>query len=408
MIAKAEKGVWKASGVYAPGYPRQVSTADNFQERRTNRTVFCTSLMKAGENGMPGYFSVYSFPRGHSKNENIPKVDCIFIDLDIDGDEYDPNSDDTDFGAWRRDMSKLLVRSRMIANAILDENQEDYFRVTLSGHKGIHLYLDFPTIAPANGSFYQFKNGLETYGEQVMNWLDSAAGGIGIDQWVDVDASDLGRLARHPNTIHHGAKYDDTTRWCVPVTVEELADLRVDDYLTLTESPRWANGITRIPSESAGDKVVQAIRDAPKGGSKAATSGSTRKSERAVTADVSEYEDNSNDDIEPEDIDFLTSNYPCISSFLKRDDPFDHGNASHLMEMNVIGRFVELQVPKDVIHSVFEDMPRYNSGETEDMINEVIKKGYKSFNCAGIAQKAPQFCHGDSCSVYRRSDDVQK
>jgi hypothetical protein len=403
---KAEEAVWKASNVFAPTFPRQASSARNFQDRKANQTVFCESLMKAAKNGMPGYYSVYSFPRGHSKHGNIPKVDCIFIDLDIN-DEYDPDADNPDFEAWRRDMSKLLARSRMIAGKIIEHGSANHYRAALSGHKGLHIYLDFPTVAPENGSFKQFKTGLESYGETVMTWLDEAAGGVGIDKWVDVDASDLGRLARHPNTVHHGANYDDTTRYCVPVTIEELAEIDVDDYLDLTESPRWLEEMERDRSPTAGDKVVQAIRNAPKGGSKGTTSGSKSNSNRDVTASISKYESQSNEDIEAEDIAFLTSNYPCIASFLERDDAFDHGNASHLMEMNVIAKFVELQVPKDVIHEVFEDMPRYDRMATENMIDRVISGEYKSFNCAAIASKAPQFCHEDNCAVYRRSDDIQ-
>ena len=211
------KELWKASGVFAPDYPRQVSNAEKYQDRVGNRISLVESLEEAGAAEMPGYYSVYSFPRGHSQDGKIPKVDCIFIDLDVEGDDYDPKNGDTDFDAWRRDMSALLARARMIAKAIIDGGEQQHFRVVLSGHKGLHLYLDFPTVSPENGDFLQFKNGLKSYGEQVMSWLDSTAGGVNIDPWIDVDASDLGRLARHPNTIHHGAAYEDATS-CVPVS----------------------------------------------------------------------------------------------------------------------------------------------------------------------------------------------
>jgi hypothetical protein len=397
-----EKALWTASKVFAPGFPRQSSDAERMQATRFNRADFCDALNEAMDNGMPGYYSVYSFPRGHSQDGNIPKVDCIFIDLDVEGDEYDPHSEEPQFDAWKRDISALLARARMIASAIIDGGQERHFRATLSGHKGLHLYLDFPTIAPTNGDFIQFKNGLKSYGEQVMSWLDSTAGGVNIDRWVDVDASDLGRLARHPNTIHHGAAYDEKRRWCVPVTISELADLRVEDYLELTKQPRWPEGYARNPSSTAGDKVVQEIRSASS--SKSSGSGSSTYN-RSI---ISDYEEESNDDLELADIDFLTSNYPCIAAFRDRDDAFDHGNASHIMEVNVIGKLVELKAPREVIHEFLSEIPGYQEGWTDEQIDTVIARQYQSFNCTEIASRAPQFCHGDSCAVYRRSDDVQK
>jgi len=375
---------------------------------------------------MPGYYSVYSFPRGHSRDGNIPKVDCIFIDLDVKGDDYDPNEGKTDFGDWRREMSALLARARMIAKAIIEEDQQQHFRVALSGHKGLHIYLDFPVISPSNGHFGQFKGGLKAYGNQVMTWLDSAAGGVNIDPWVDVDASDLGRLARHPNTIHHGAEYDDTTRWCVPITVEELSTLKVDDYLEITQEPRWIDGYERNPSESAGEKVVQAVRNAT--GPKSSGSGSTYSSKLidyydhelddewyGDTSDLSQNErdliadiDPANPEIELDDIPFLTSNKPCIAAFQDRNDAFDHGNASHTMEISILGRFIEMGVPRDVMHQFFEQIPGYSEADTDEQIDKIIGRSYKEFNCANIADRAPMFCVGEKCSIYERSDDIQK
>jgi len=381
-----------------------VSTPDSFQARCDRRQEFCAFLEEAGNAEMPGYYSVYSFPRGHSRDGNIPKVDCIFIDLDVEGGNYDPNAGNTSFEAWKRDISALLARARMIARAIIEAGEERHFRAVLSGHKGLHIYLDFPTLAANNGGFQQFKNGLKEYGEQVMSWLDATAGGVSIDRWVDVDASDLGRLARHPNTKHHGAKYDDETRWCVPVTMNELADLRIEDYLSLTREPRWPSGYERTPSHSAGDKVAQYVRNAATG----ATRRSSVNSSSYDSAAVSEYDREANDDIELEDLAFLTANKPCIEAFGERDDAFDHGNASHVMEISIIGRFVEMGVPRDVIHEFFAQIPGYREGYTDEQINNIVGRRYREFNCANIADEAPQFCLDNSCALYRRNDDIQK
>jgi len=404
----AERALWKASTVFAPDFPRRCSDDGTIQTPRNNRAEFVDALKRASETDMPGYYSVYSFPRGEPKDGNIPHVDCIFIDLDVEGDAYDPNGGNTDFGAWRRDMSALLARARMIADAIIEAEQEDHFRVTLSGHKGLHLYLDFPMVSPENGEFGQFKNGLAEYGETVMDWLDSIAGGVNIDPWVDVDASDLARLARHPNTRHHGAAYDDEERWCVPITVEELADLHWEDYLDYTSAPRWPDGYERNPSESAGQKVVQHIRNA-------ATSSRRSRGSRSSydPGAVKAYKEESNDDIELEDVLFLTSNKPCIKAFRQRDDAYNYGESSRAMELNIMGRFIEMDVPIEVMHEFFEPIPGYDEDFTQHLIEDLIGRGYKEFNCENIVGteetpgRAPQFCLKENCGVYQRADDLE-
>lgn len=412
----SDKALWKASNVFASGYPRQSSSEYTIQKLRSDRMAFNKALLSTIDSGMPGYYSVYSFPRGHSQDDNIPKVDCIFIDLDIEGDRYDPDGE-ADFQDWKIEMSALLARVRMIAKEIIESGQADHFRATLSGHKGLHLYLDFPTIAPNNGSFEQFKAGLKTYGETVMKWLDSTAGGVSIDRWVDVDASDLGRLARHPNTINHGAAYDDETRWCVPVTMAELAVLDVESYLELTENARWPDGYKRNPSIDAGNKAAIEIREAHV--TSTSSSGDVSEYDPSNVAkykenvdNVSRYQDtehfSENPDIGVEDIGFLTSNYPCIKAFVNREDAFNHDNDSHIMEVNVIGKLAEIGVPRDVMHELFSEIPGYDPKVMDEQIDTVLGREYRSFNCNKIADRCGQFCLGTDCGTYNRYDDIQK
>lgn len=406
MATEADKLRWKASKVFAPNFPRQSSDQYTIQDTRYDRAEFATALGAASDYGNPGYYSVYSFPRGHSQDGNIPEVDCLFIDLDVPGDDYQPNENkpdyDVSFAAWKRSMSDLLARSRMIAQAMLGKGYARHYRAVLSGHKGLHLYLDFPAIAPENGEFGQFKAGLAEYGDTVMETLDALAGGVNIDPWVDVDASDLGRLARHPNTRHHGAKYDDVDRWAVPVTIEELADLYVEDYLDLTTGPRWPDEVRRQPSEGIGNKVVQAIRTA---------ASSDYSSESGSSWDpqaVANYDEQANEDIELADVLMLTSNKPCIKAFRERTDAYNYGDASRAMELSVMGRLIDMNVPRDVIHEFFEPIPGYSESVTDDILNDLIGRGYAEFNCETICDRAPQFCLGDACGVYRNADDLQK
>jgi len=314
-------------------------------------------------------------------------------------------------------MSALLARARMIADTILDTGQEDHFRVALSGHKGIHLYLDFHEVAVENGDIGMFKNGLSTYCESLMEWLDEMAGGVNIMPWVDVDGSDLARLARHPNTPHHGAAYDDVQRWCVAVTVDELASLTVDDYLSLTSQPRpLPDDYQRVPSKRAHDRVVQQIRGASS--SSRSTTPSRRSQPKSLA--LEKYRESSNDEIELDDVLFLTANKPCIKAFRQRDDAYNYGDASRAMELSIMGRFIEIGTPIEVMHEFFSTIPGYSESYTTDMIADLLARDnqYGEFRCAticgGVADdgkrisaKAPQFCLHDGCSIYNRSSDLR-
>ena len=123
MKGKNKKKLWQASKHFAPSFPRQSASSHTVQRSRHGRGEFVAALESASDNAMPGYYSVYSFPRGHSSDGFIPDVDCIFIDLDIIGDSYNPKRGLTDIADWRREMSALLARSRMIAQSLLDDGQ---------------------------------------------------------------------------------------------------------------------------------------------------------------------------------------------------------------------------------------------------------------------------------------------
>lgn len=412
------KLLWNTAKVFAPSYPRNSSNAVTMQARRTNRGSFVAALQNASENGMPGYYSVYSFPRGHPQDENIPAIDSIFIDLDITGQNYRPDDGKASPNAWRADMSALLARSRMIARAIIEEGVDDHFRVVLSGHKGIHLYLDFPTVAESNGDLGQFKNGLSLYGSDMMDRLDDLADGVNIGPWVDVDASDLARLARFPNTRHHGVAYTDDDRWCVPITMEELAGLTVDDYIRLTSEPRpLPDGYQRVPSQNAHDKLTQYIRAAP---SSSRRSNSGRRKTSTVTALKTYREETQNDAIELDDVLFLTANKPCFAAFRERDDAYDHGESSRMMELSIMGRLITMNTPVAVIHEFFEPIPGYDEDTTDNILADLLARGneYGEFQCstivggindegARVPAQAEEFCLKGGCDIYRRSDDLR-
>ena len=419
------KLLWETSKVFAPSFPRVSASDHTVQHERRSRGEFVAALEATADSEMPGYYSVYSFPRGHPKHDNIPEIDTIFVDLDVTKDHYDPKHGRTSEESWRADMSALLVRARMIARALLESGKAEHFRVALSGHKGIHLYFDIEPIPPANGAKQQFKNGLGKFGEQLMAWLDHAAGGLNIERWVDVDASDLSRLARHPNTRHHGVAYTDDPRWCVPVTVAELAEMTVDDYIELTSSPRpLPDGYARSPSPTASAKAEQYVREASAANITASNGGAvqTKRKREALAEYREEIQD---DDITLDDVLFLTKNKPCFQAFRERSDAYEHGKQSRVMELSIMGRLLDMRVPLDVIHEFFEPIPGYREGAvgekntTTDILADLLSRDneYGEFNCVTIAGgtgadgghvagQAPEFCLGEACQLYRRSDDI--
>lgn len=405
MDADAQRHLWDASTVWAPDFPRKASNERVVQAWVESRATLVDSLRHAAEAGQPGYISTYAFPRGHSTDGNIPAVNGIFIDLDVTGENYNPDTDDGDLDAWTRDMSALLARARMIAKALIEADRTENFLVSLSGHKGVHLDLVFPTVSPNEGSFHQFKNGLSAYGDEVVAWLRDISGGVDIDPWVDVNSSDLGRLRRMPNTPHNGTNHVPETKWCVPVTLAELAEMYPDDYLAYTDGPRpLPSGVTRNPSARAGQLVVQRIRTASS--SEYSNGSVSRFNPRAVNA----YKEASNDELELADIKFLTSNKPCVWAFRDRADGYQHGDASRQMELNVMARLIELRVPIDVMCEFFAPIEGYDEDYTRALIEDLIGRGdggYNSFNCETITDRAPQFCHGMDCGVYRRNDDLR-
>jgi hypothetical protein len=360
------------------------------------------NLSRAADHGGPGFCSVYSFPRGHSKDDNIPAIDTVFLDLDIPSGQgsYNPK-DGGDTDDWRRDVSKLLVRARMVANSILEAGTEDYFRVALSGHKGIHLYIDFPELDDDLGPLTQYKNGLQNYAMELIDFFSDSVG-VDLHKWVDVTSHDLGRLSRVPNTPHTGAEHVDHTPYCVAVTVEELSELSADDYLELTKEPRQVPSPTRTPSEDANDVLTQNVLNAST--SSVSTGNRTERDEQKI--DV--YESEANEKITVEAVKtFLIQGKPCIEAWVNRDDAYDHGGASRTMEINTIKELTKHNVPVEIIVDFFSDIPGFDREYTTHMVKDIIARYWPSaFVCQNITKSAPQFCLGEKCNIYRRDEEL--
>jgi hypothetical protein len=402
--------LYDANRIWGPTHPRQTTFSNSPNQVAVHtQAQAIENLINAAQSGGPGYISAYSFPRGHSRDDEVPEIDTLFIDMDIPHGvgEYDPQNGGT-LQEWKRDMSALLVRARMIANEILDLGLEDYFRVSLSGHKGIHLFIDFEPLDADLGTLTQYKSGLQVYAENLMSTLDEAAGGVGIEQWVDVTSHDLGRLVRHPNTPHHGAKHVDHTPFCVAVTVRELSQMTPDKYLRATREPRpLPKGVERVPSERARRVLTENIKNA-----------SSRKRSRSKGQSVSknydrlqDYNENANEKITVEAItDLLTRDKPCIKAWAEREDAYDYGQASRTMEIQVIKELAKHQVPIDTMLEFFSQIPGSDveAYDTRFLIEDIISRYTGPMVCTNILNECPQFCLKSGCGIYNRSEDLQQ
>lgn len=388
-IRQAAK-VWTPKGSFPRKVKRKQQDAKNLQD-----IVGTLCRIQGNE---PGYISVYGFPRGHSTDGNVPRVDTLMLDFDVPGEQYDG---DGNMGDWTSEMKDLLARVRLVADYLCDKGKADHWRFSLSGHKGVHLYLDFPVIDHRAGDLSQFKSGLAAYTGELVTFLEEEIG-VNLDPWLDVDSSDMGRLTRMPNTIHAKAtEAFGTDRYCVPVTADELRDLKVMDYWALTSSAREVPaGIRRVESKRAQKSITRYIQYSSSTNTQEYTG--SYNSER-----VDQYKENSNDGYDSvDDLWLFLEDRPCIKAYYERNgDQFHYGDASHTMELFVMARLVNMGVPYDLIINFFEQMGAdgFDAHQTRARLNEVIARNYNEFNCEKVWQDADRFCLEDRCNIYQRN-----
>lgn len=384
-----------ALDTWAPSYPRRVTQMQNWSHDAETAVEMLLHAENV-ENDSP-FVSVYSFPRGHTKEDNIPAVNTLFIDFDIEHGSYVPGSGDRD--AWLRDLSELLVRARRVASVIEGGDREAGWRASLSGHKGIHLFLDFPTLPEDLGSFQKYIEGMNDYADSLVEEFANRTGLTDLDRYVDVTSSDLGRLCRVPNTIHSGATTSfGEERFCVPVTVSELAELTADDYHRLTRAPREMPWESRNPLDSVGEIVRQHVTTASPGSS---WEGSAGTSPEKNWSRVKRHKRESNDNITIDDVKLLTTDMPCVWEYYKRDDKYRYGVQSRAMEAHSIAKLIEADVPIEVMHDFLDSAPEYDREYSQKRIEQLIAQDFKPFSAEKLLEQAPEFCGYDWCAHCR-------
>lgn len=394
---RAQK-VASALNIWAPTWPRKVNRQQVWA-RGVQDAVGKLASAEGDTTNAP-FVSVFSFPDGHTKDGNIPHIDTLFIDFDFDEGEYERGSGDED--AWMRDMSHLLVRVRRVAEYI-DEHGRAGWRASLSGHKGIHMYLDFEPVSRELGGYGKYVTGTNEFANDLIDDLADETG-IDLDEYVDVTSSDLGRLCRVPNTLHGGASMSfGEERYCVPVTMDELADMTPDLYRALTREPRPVPWDERNPNAEVSGRLAQYISTATESLSSTRRSSSVRN----IAAYEHYVEEVANDDITLSDVELLTSDRPCVWNFYERDDKWDYGVQSHNMEMYCIRELQEKNVPVDVMKQFFNSAPGYDEEYTEMRIREVISRDYERFRTDTMLRLAPEFMASEGCGRCQRIMEQQ-
>jgi len=387
-----EKFLQDAIDVWCPTFPRRCSARMNnpggWGQTPVDSSSEVISKIEAINGDSPGFVSVYSFPHGHTSesSDNIPRIDTLMFDLDIYGAKNDSEKE------WKKQMMGLLVRARIVAQQLIEDDLDQYWRASLSGHKGIHLYVDFPAIDVREGSAGQFRKGVEKYTNDLVETIQSEADLPNLDDSVDVmSGEDFARMTRLPNTIHEGAtKRFGETRFCVPISIQELAEIRVDEYVALTQRPRYVpDGCRRVESQKVHDVLVQDIQSAS-AASSAASWGSSGTSQRD-TQRIASYEKDVNEGFTLQSLRVSKRLRPICWEYHDRDDRFDYGKQSHLMELNCIAEMVAHEVPVDLMLEFFAVDEDFREGYTRDKIADVLSYDYSPCKTKTLQNRAGVF-----------------
>lgn len=394
----------KSADVWTPSYPRRCAglVGPEWGQIAVQSSEELVHNLQQVNGTYPGYVSTYSFPDGHptTNSENIPRIDTLMIDFDVE-------FEDEEFSKvkWVRNISSLLTRIRMICNTFIERGVDKYWRASLSGYKGVHLYLDFPPIENC-GTANQIRNGMKNYTDVVVDTIIDQTSITDLKQFIDVSSGwDLSRLTRLPNTKHEKAiRSFGEDRYCVPVSIKELADIYPEDYIRLTREAReLPESCKRNPRLKAKKLIENYIKTAPR--EKEYRKGTSVKDEAKFRQYKNEVV---NDDVTLDDVRFLLSRKPCIWSFRENDNMFNEGHASHIMEMQCILAMSNIGTPIDVMHKFFSHHDEYDEQVTDSRIQEVLSRDYQEFNCQTILEEAPQFCLKQGCKIYQNEESLQR
>lgn len=375
-----------AVGEWCPSFPRRV----------TQSQVWVSDSQQAVEalyhTTGPGFTSVNCYPEGMPNAGHVPRIESVFFDFDVPSDGLygrPESSGEANPVSWAMDLQPLLDAVSDIVRALEKHEIIEYWRFALSGHKGVHFFIDFDALPTDMGDPHQYRAGIDRYVTELIALMEDEIG-YSLSKWFDVDSSDLARLTRVPNTLHPSAtRLFAESRYCVAVTPDELTDMTPGEYARLTRSPRL------IPAEARRTESTNARRLLTQFIAEASPRHRGAGSYVSPTT-VTEYDRNANEHIQ------LTDSSPSIQSILmrlpelwfwrERQDAFLHGAESHFFEFAVIQEMVSQNVPRETMLEYFRPIPGYDETFTRDRIATVISAGYQNrVSYKKLADTCPAF-----------------
>lgn len=428
-------------------WPRRVGhqpvgeTSDSFEQHTVNGySEMVNRIESLPESHI--YYSVYSFPYGHTTDGHAPLVDTLFLDFDI-ADESLYNLTGK-YEHWLSAMDDVLDVTSDIASHLVTAGVAEYYRAVLSGHKGVHLYLDFQPVSP-DYRLETLRAAISEFGDDLADAFESVTVNS-VSSYLDVTSQDMARLARVPNTVHPDApcknNKNDGRKYCVPVTLEELIGLDAKEYNRMTESPRLPEQWGRVEHPSIDERINStAFGHELTGESEYDSHSSTMNGARVVTYQKqhglvtpearfvydpdppygvkphgdslpdgfpNEYSDTLFESLD--DVWKITANRPCVRGYYERDDCFDYGQESHMAELYMMTHLVDLGVPYDLIIRFFENNDDFSFVKTAYRLDEVIGRDYQPMTCERLFSysggEASPFCEKNSCSIYQQIEDA--
>jgi hypothetical protein len=403
-------------GIWAPDFPRRFGDPNQIW---VNKYADLLRLIaKSTDTGHDAFISVYAFPEHlHPKEGGNPPVSTIFIDLDLESPEFSDLRNRWEHGD-KTVIDQLLVLRMNLLKEVLKQAKAlvNYLveiglppRILLSGFKGVHIFIDFPSI--------QFSS-IETAKHIITVFLEEVKAKTYEDTGITVvfDTSvmgDLSRLCRIPNTVNIKAtKLLGCCQYAVLITVDDLASLTPEGYDRLCSTPRHVP-ITRRESNEVLVMLTRKTEDMDLDEVAITPKNSVKDPER-----LENYERECTREIlTDEDYDDLNIR-PCFKKVHQEKISLD-GSGGHLMRIGAVMELArqELSIPSVV--RWFDFCSDYDPTTTETAVKGIISRGYadkhideygqehrKGLRCTTIERCGS--CLGDVCPIYARKFKAKK